>query len=46
MQSVGVLNVKCSTTPIFRILLLRYWVSFKVLFVKIVLLIDNKNNAI
>ena len=33
MQSVGFLNVKCSTTPIFRILLLRYWVSFKVLFV-------------
>ena len=30
--SLSVLNVKCSTTPIFRILLLRYWVSFKVLF--------------
>ena len=33
MQSVGFLNVKCSATRIFRILLLRYWVSFKVLFV-------------
>lgn len=33
IQSVGFLNDNCSTTPIFRTLLLRCWLSFKVLFV-------------
>ena len=32
MQSVGFLNVKCSTTLIFRSLLLRCWGSLKGLF--------------
>ena len=32
MQNVGFLNVKCSTTLIFRSLLLRCWGSLKGLF--------------